>query len=81
MVSSVEPSIASLQAGLWRMAYSVWFQRYAISYQPYANFARLASEIFLSSLQSEFFSNLLKIPPWSSFDKGGICPMIEMSPH
>src|SRR3990172_12440419 len=29
-------SIASLQAGLWRMAYSVWFQLYAISYQPYA---------------------------------------------
>ena len=35
------------------------FQLYAISYQPYAKFARLASEIFLSSLQSEFFSNLL----------------------
>jgi hypothetical protein len=32
------------------MAYSVWFQLYAISYQPYANYARLASEIFLSSL-------------------------------
>src|SRR3990172_9566398 len=29
-------SIASLQAGLWRMAYSVWLQLYAISYQPYA---------------------------------------------
>jgi hypothetical protein len=41
------------------MAYSVWFQLYAISYQPYANYARLASEIFLSSLQSDFFSNLL----------------------
>ena len=32
---------------------------YAISYQPYAKYARLASEIFLSSLQTEFFSNLL----------------------
>jgi len=42
--------IASLQAGLWRMVYSVWFQQYAISYQPYANFVRLASEILLSSL-------------------------------
>jgi hypothetical protein len=41
------------------MAYSVWFQLYAISYQPYANYARLASETFLSSLQSEFLSNLL----------------------
>jgi hypothetical protein len=30
-----------------------------MSYQPYANYARLASEIFLSNLQSEFFSNLL----------------------
>ena len=46
MVSPVEPSIASLQAGLWRMAYSVWFQLYAISYQLYANYARLASESF-----------------------------------
>ena len=46
MVSPVEPSIASLQAGLWRMAYRVWFQLYAISYRPYANYARLASESF-----------------------------------
>jgi len=28
---------------------------YAISYQPYAKYARLASEIFLSSLQTELF--------------------------
>jgi hypothetical protein len=43
------------------MAYSVWFQRYAISYQPYANYT---SEIFLSSLQSEFFSMLLVQGAW-----------------
>ena len=40
--------------GLWRMAYSVWFQLYAISYQLYANYARLASEIVLSSLKPSF---------------------------
>ena len=40
--------------GLWRMV--PWSDLYAISYQPYANLARLASEIFLSSLQEEFFS-------------------------
>ena len=48
--------MASLQAGLWHMAYSVWFQLYAISYQPYAKYARLASEIFLSSLQPKFLT-------------------------
>ena len=57
-LSFVEGCAQSI-AGLWRMAYSVWFQRYAISYQPYANYMRLASEIFLSSLQIEFLSNLL----------------------
>ena len=46
------------------MAYSVWFQLYAISYLPYANYARLASEIFLSSLQSGLFSILLVLDMW-----------------
>jgi hypothetical protein len=42
------------------MAYGVCFLGpiYAIGYQPYANLARLASEILLSSLQTEFFSKL-----------------------
>jgi hypothetical protein len=34
-----------------------WFI-HAISYHPYASYPRLASEIFLSSLQTEFFKNL-----------------------
>ena len=50
-LSMVEGCAQSPRAGLWRMAYRVCFQLYAISYQPYANFARLASEILLSSLQ------------------------------
>jgi hypothetical protein len=42
--------------GLWRMV--PWFHLYAISDQPYAiSVARLASEIFLSSLQTEVFTN------------------------
>jgi hypothetical protein len=42
------------------MAYSVWFQLYAISYQPYARYRRLASEIFLSSLQPSFSTTCLE---------------------
>jgi cell division septal protein FtsQ len=40
--------------GLWRMV--SMFQPYAISYQPYAKYARLASEIFLSNLLVIFVS-------------------------
>jgi hypothetical protein len=54
-LSTVE-GCAQSPAGLWRMAYGVWFQLYAISYQPYANYTRLASEIFLSSLQQRFWT-------------------------
>ncbi len=49
--SMVEGCAQPSRAGLWRMAYRVCFQLYAISYQRYANYVRLASEVFLSRLQ------------------------------
>src|SRR5438093_1478342 len=63
-------SIASPQ-----LAYSIWpmahgfhlFHLYAICHHPYANY-RLASEIFLSSLQREFFMSLLTEISASSYE-------------
>jgi hypothetical protein len=56
-LSTVEGCAQSPRFG-WLIAYGLWrmvrmFQLYSISCQPYAKFARLASEIFLSSLQTE----------------------------
>ncbi len=47
--------------GLWPMAYSVWFLGSSICHKRSAICevrARLASEMLLSSLQTEFFNNL-----------------------
>jgi hypothetical protein len=69
------------------MAYGLWSKLYAISYQPYAKYARLGSEIFLSRLQSEFFSTLLvsylrslsnkSLPPPSSLPRKHVLSPVE----
>jgi hypothetical protein len=63
------------------MAYSIWFQLYGISYQPYASYARLASEIFLSSLQTEFFSNLLVLRSLRQWNRRSISYKIITLPN
>jgi hypothetical protein len=44
------------------------FQLYAISYQPYAKYARLASEIFLSNLQAKSSDVLNRLNVWNSLN-------------
>jgi hypothetical protein len=56
--------------GLSRMVRAV--KLYAISYQPYAKYARLASEILLSRLRTEFFQQ-----PAKSVLHSGVIPAAD----